>query len=85
MSNPSQYAIHVIVSRVFGVPLDQVTDDSSPDTIAGWDSLKHISLMLALEAEFGISLTPDDAMKMVSVDLIRGILTRYGVQDSDRR
>jgi acyl carrier protein len=79
----SQNAIYVIVSRVFGVPLEQVTDDSSPDTIEGWDSLKHISLMLALETEFGVSLTPDDAMNMVSVERIRSILTRYGVRDRD--
>jgi acyl carrier protein len=85
MSTANEDRIRTIVSRVFGVPLAEVTDDTSPDSIAGWDSLNHINLMLALEAEFGVSLSPDDTMEMLSVGLIRSVLTEYGVQDSDGR
>jgi acyl carrier protein len=63
-----------VVSDVLGVPIEKVNDDSSPDTIQAWDSLSHINLILALEAEFAISLSPDDVLEMLSVGLIRTIL-----------
>ncbi len=71
--------IHRVVAQVFGVPLESVRDESSPDTIPAWDSLTHINLILALEAEFGVSLTPEDTMEMISVRLIRLILLERGV------
>jgi len=71
--------IHRVVAHVFGVPLNSISDDSNPDTIPMWDSLSHINLILALEAEFGVSLTPEDTMDMVSVRLIRIILSERGV------
>ena len=63
-----------VVSDVLGVPIEKVNDESSPDTIQAWDSLSHINLILALEAEFAISLSPDDVLEMLSVGLIRTIL-----------
>lgn len=42
-----------VVSQVMGIPIAEVNMDSSPDTIAGWDSLKHMNLILALEEELG--------------------------------
>ena len=63
-----------VVSDVLGVPIEKVNDDSSPDTIQSWDSLSHINLILALEAEFTISLSPDDVLEMLSVSLIRTII-----------
>lgn len=71
--------IYCIVSDVFGVPKEAVNDDSNPDTIPTWDSLSHINLILSLEAEFGISLSPEDTMEMLSVGLIRIILAERGV------
>lgn len=68
-----------IVSQVFGVPECDVDDDSSPDSIPSWDSLTHIHLVLALEAEFGVTLTPDEAMDLLSVHLIRRILADKNV------
>ena len=63
-----------VVSDVLGVPIEKVNDESSPDTIQAWDSLSHINLILALEAEFAISLSPEDVLEMLSVGLIRTII-----------
>ena len=57
-----------------GVPLEEINDSSSPDSIVAWESLSHINLVLALEAEFSVSLAPEDVMEMQSVGLIRTIL-----------
>ena len=73
--------IHRIVSDVFGVPLDKIDENTSPDTAEEWDSHGHVNLILALEAEFDISLTPEDAMEMLSVKLIGLILADLGLED----
>jgi acyl carrier protein len=63
------------VSQVLGVPLEQVTEQSSPETVESWDSLKHMNLILALEEQFGVSFTDDEIMSMLSVELILGVLS----------
>lgn len=71
--------IYQIVSDVFGVPLQTITSDSSSDTIETWDSMSHINLILAIESEFKVSLSPDEAMDMLTVGLIETILSEHGV------
>ena len=68
-----------MVSDVLGIPVEAVDADISPDNTESWDSMSHLNLVLALEAEFQLSLTPEDAMEMLSVGLIRTVLSEYGV------
>ncbi len=63
-----------VVSDVLGVPMDSITDESSPDNIEKWESLSHINLVMAIESEFDVALTPEDTMDILSVKLIRIIL-----------
>ena len=70
--------IYRIMSQVCGVPVEAIDEDSSPDTISSWDSMSHIHLILALETEFGVELSPEDSMEMLSVRLIRMILADNG-------
>jgi len=69
--------INKIVSDVLGVPVELITDDSSPDTIDQWTSLAHINLIVTLESEFEIKLLPEDVIDMLSVKLIRLIIADY--------
>ncbi len=74
MTQVTEERVFRVVSDVLGVPREDINDDSSPATIRNWDSLSHINLVLSLEAEFGVSLSPEDIMEMLSVRLIRIIL-----------
>jgi acyl carrier protein len=71
--------IDAIVATVLKIPVSSVTEETSPDTIDKWDSLAHLNLVMAIEIEFQISLSPEDAMEMLSVRLIRTILKERGV------
>lgn len=68
-----------VVSDVLNVPSTEITDNSSPDSVASWDSLSHINLVLALEGEFSVAFSDDDVMDMLSVGLIVTILRDKGV------
>jgi acyl carrier protein len=60
-----------VVSQVLGVPVDAITDDSSPESIEAWDSLKHMNLVLALEEEFGIRFSDETIVAMLSIRSIK--------------
>ena len=63
-----------VVSDILEVDIDDINENSSPDNIEKWDSLSHIRLVMAIEVEFNVKLTPDDMMDMLSVKLIKMIL-----------
>lgn len=69
-----QKKIHETVAAVLGIPESSVNDDTSPETVDGWDSVKHLNLIMALEEAFGTSFTPEETMDMTSVKLMRLIL-----------
>ena len=72
MTSEEQSAkIRQTVSDVLGVPLKDITDDTSPDTVEGWDSVAHLNLIMALEEALGMGFTPEETMDMTSVKLIR--------------
>ena len=74
MTTALEDRIYRVISDVMGVPLEEINDNSSPDSIEAWESFSHINLILALESEFSVSLDPEDVMEMQSVSLIRTIL-----------
>ena len=64
---------------VFNIPENSVNENSSPDNIDVWDSLKHLNLVLAIEEEFDISLTEDQVVEILSYELIIEVLKEHGV------
>jgi acyl carrier protein len=64
-----------IMAQVMNVPIENVREDSSPDTIETWDSLKHMSLILTLEEEFGVQFSDEEIVEMLNVGLIMDVLT----------
>lgn len=65
-----------IISQIMNLPIDQLNDDSSPETIANWDSLKHMNLILALEEKFAVAFSDDEIVSMLSVKSIVEILSK---------
>ena len=64
------------MAAVLEVPVDEITDESSPDNIESWDSLKHMNLVVALEEEFNIRFDDDEIVEMMNYGLIKVILSK---------
>lgn len=58
------------ISLVMEVPESDISLASTPETLANWDSLRHMNLILALEMEFGVEIPPERIVEMLSVQLI---------------
>lgn len=59
--------IRGIASDLFGIPMDRITADSSPETIETWDSTQHLNFVLALEETFALQLSPEEMEQMRTV------------------
>ena len=63
-----------VVARVMRVAPDSINNDSSPDTIANWDSGRHIDLVIALEEELDITFDEQSILEMMNVGLVLEIV-----------
>ena len=59
-----------VMSIVFELESSEISDDSSPESIENWDSLKHMMLIGALEDEFEIQFTNDEMLELLNYKLI---------------
>ena len=60
--------------------LESIGDETGPEQIEEWDSLAHVGLMVALEAEFGVSIPPSEAVHLSNVGKIKSFLLAAGVE-----
>lgn len=58
------------MAAVFNIDAAQITESASSDTIEGWDSLGHMSLIVALEEEFEIVFDDSEMVDMVDYNTI---------------
>ena len=69
--------VHERLARIFqlqfgvSVPSD---GDIAADTDGAWDSLAHINLILAVEQEFGVVLSPEEAGRATSFRAMRALV-----------
>ena len=68
------------ISEEFDVPPEQVTPDSSSQTIEDWDSVGHLRLILHLEQTFQVRFPTSEIPKLVSAGLIQAELDRHRAQ-----
>jgi acyl carrier protein len=66
--------IKEVMSAVFEIPLESISDDSSYDNIENWDSLRHLNLILALEEEFEVSIPDEEVGNLLNYKLIELII-----------
>lgn len=62
--------IKKVMAGIFKIDLAEIDDEASTDTIEGWDSLRHLSLMISLESEFDVVFSDEDFADLTSLPLI---------------
>jgi acyl carrier protein len=66
--------IKEVMAAVLGVDPSTISEDASMDSIESWNSLRQMSLVLALEEEFGVSFPDEDAANATSFKLLSLVL-----------
>jgi acyl carrier protein len=76
MTAPLLDRVRGIAADILQVPLAEVGPDSSPESIATWDSVHHLNLVLALEQEFNLQFEPEEIDQIGNVGQIVSLVSR---------
>lgn len=69
-----------VLANVLGMEPDNVPDAASTATLPAWDSLHHVTLIVALEERFNVMYTSEEIPRMVSLqDITRITAQRLAV------
>jgi len=71
--------IRELMAGLWGVPLELIPPDATTETLEGWESLRHLELMLELELTFGVRIAVDEVAELRSIDAIEDALGAHGV------
>jgi len=66
-------------AKALGIDAARVTDDLAYNSIAEWDSIAHMALIVEIENAFGIMLDTDDVIDMSSFAKAREIVAKNNV------
>ena len=66
--------VRTIASDVLGVPVKEIGPDTSPATVASWDSVQHLNLVLAIEQAFDLMFEPEELDRMKNVQQIADLV-----------
>lgn len=70
--------LHNIIAEVMEIPVSQISDESSPETIENWDSFRGLILADELETKFNVKFQLDELVNVKNVADIKKNLTKHG-------
>lgn len=68
--------LNKVFRKVFGDPALVVLEESTAADVAGWDSLSHVNLVLAVEDEFGVRFTQRETLGFRNVGDLAACVAR---------
>ena len=82
MNDNTAERVRMLIAGVLQLPAAQINEFSAAENLEAWDSVNHLNIMLGLEQEFGVQLSPEQTDKMTNiaaiVDVLRLALRRGG-------
>lgn len=69
-----------LFAETLNIPVEQVTNELAFNSIPQWDSVAHMTLVAAIDAEYDTMLETEDVIDMSTVGKTREILRKYGVE-----
>ena len=75
--------LYSIISKVMDVPISEINDESSPESIESWDSFNSYVLLDELESEFKTEFSIDEVVETKNVADIKKYLKKHGIELND--
>jgi acyl carrier protein len=66
--------LKVVMASMREIDVSTVGPATSTDTVAQWDSVRHMNLVIALEEAFGISIPDDEVATLTSYPIVRAVV-----------
>ena len=71
--------LYNLIAKVLNVPVSEINDESTPESIESWTSFNGYVLLYQLETLFNVKFTIDEAMGVKNVADIKRHLKNHGV------
>ncbi len=72
-----EQSVKQIMASIFSMNAADLDANASLATVPAWDSLQHINLVMAIEQEFGVRISIEDAMDMTTFPAVCETVSRY--------
>jgi len=71
--------LYTLIGRIMDVPVTELNDNSSPETIPSWDSFNSYLLLDELESEFQTEFSIDEVVETKNIADIKKHLKNHGI------
>lgn len=71
--------LYILIGRIMDVPVTELNDNSSPETIPSWDSFNSYLLLDELESEFQTEFSIDEVVETKNIADIKKHLKNHGI------
>ena len=71
--------LYEIISKVFSVPISEINDESSPETIESWDSFRGLVLVDEIESNFNDKYSISEIIDVKNIKDIKKYLKNHGI------
>lgn len=72
--------LHEVIAKALTIPVEEVVDELSYQSIPEWDSLSHMVLVNEIETHYEITIDTEDVLEMGSVLQVKEIIKKYGLE-----
>jgi acyl carrier protein len=69
--------VKVVFSNIFNIGVDDIDNTIALHTLPDWDSLKHMSIIAALEEEFSVEFDQPEIESMINFEIVCATLGAY--------
>lgn len=69
-----------IVADVLDLPVNEITNETSPETTESWDSFNHLLLISVIEQKLGVKFVMEEVFKIKSYAILEDLVRKKDKQ-----
>ncbi len=73
--------LYQIISKVFGVDVSKINDETNPENLEEWDSFNFYVLLNEIENEFNIKFDLDETLEIKKIGDFKKIFQKHGIDE----
>ena len=68
--------LKAVILRELDLDDFDITDDTTADTVPGWDSLRHAQIIAAIETEFQVRFRTLEVLRLKNIGELQALIDR---------
>lgn len=77
--SPNEQKLHELLAKILSLPVESITNETSPDTTPSWDSFNGLVIASDLETTFQVKFSIEEIVNTKNVGDIKTNLRGHGI------